>query len=363
MQTIPYLQFRNDTILSYTSTEWEAQEKRPWQDKLTLNLGKYIDGSWQSEAQTYSGELRPGAKKRLTRCVELMLMATKKTWIYNKYKKKHFPFQVGFLTLTIYSPERNITGKESHKAVLEPFLLWLRRKHGVKMYLWKAELQERGQVHYHLLLDTWIDKLDIQDEWNRLQVNAGYLDMAAYQKKFGHDYVPSTKIHALYKKKNVTGYIKKVVAVEMKNRKAAVMAELGYSGGVTPEMAKTIQNRLSVHGKVWDCSINLKSNSYFTTVADNAYVDHLHDLIDQKLCHVTYTDTCTIFTLYKQASENILAGNDKKEYDDKMWNIRNMDMTLIRRQQADKRELVTENNTQPQKIIQFVPLPDLFSSS
>lgn len=363
MQTIPYLQFRNDTIVSYNNTELEPSEKRHWQDRLTLNLGKYINGVWQTDQQTYSGELRPGAKKRLTRCVELMLMATKSTWIYNKYKKKHYPFKVGFLTLTIYSPERNVTGKESHKTVLEPFLLWLRRKHGVKMYIWKAELQERGQVHYHLLLDTWVDKLKLEDEWNKLQINAGYLDMDKYYKKFGHRNVPSTKIHALYKKRNVTGYIKKVVAAEMQNRKAAIMAELNYTGGMTPEMAKTVQNRLSIHGKVWDCSINLKSNTYFTTVADNCYVDHLNNLVDQKLCRVTYTDTCTIFTLYKQASENILAGNDKKEYDDKMYNIRNMDMTLIRRQQADKRELIKETVAKPQKIIQFTPLPDLFSSS
>lgn len=341
----------------------EAYENRPWQDRLTNNLGKYINGAWQSSQQTYTGELRPGAKKRLTRCIELMLMAAKSTYIYNKYLKRHIPFKVGFVTLTIYSPERNITGKESHKTVLEPFLLWMRRKHGVKMYVWKAELQERGQVHYHLLVDTWIDKLDLQGKWNDLQIAAGYLDMDRYYKKFGHRVVPSTKVHALWKKKSVAAYLKKCISKEMDGRRAVVMAELGYQGNITAEMAKTIQNKLSIHGKVWDCSINLKSNTYLTVVADNCYVDHLNELIEQKKCKVTYTDTCTIFTMYKQASETILAGNDKIEYDKKMYGIRHMDMTLIRRQQADKRELLKIPDCKPHKVVQFVPIPDLFSSS
>lgn len=371
---IPYLQFRSNSIIQYNQFEGDATRVRDWQGDLTANLLKQ---------KTYSGRMCPGGKKRLTRCVELMLMATKKTIIYNPLKRKHMPFKIGFLTLTIYSPDRMIQGKEAHKLCLEPFLLWLRRKHGVKLYIWKAELQQRGQIHYHLILDTFIHKDDIQAKWNQLQVEAGYLDMDSYFSEFGHTYVPSTKIHSVYRKRNLAGYIGKCITEETNDRfeKAALNVEgefkargyqvtemnsrelrngTGDPSGLVGEMAKKVQNLLSVGGKVWDCSMNLKSNTYFLTIADNEYLDKLYEMVEANLVKVIVTDNCLIYKLLKTTSDTILSYDHKGEFECKMWDIRNRDTTLIRREQASKREQLVFDA--PKKV-NVLPIPDLFSSS
>lgn len=371
---IPELQFRSNSIIQYNTWHGDPSHVRTWQDKLTENLLKQ---------KTYTGKLCAGAKKRLTRCVELMLMATKKHIIYNPLKHKHQPFKIGFLTLTIYSPSRMVKGKEAHKLCLEPFLLWLRRKHGVKMYIWKAELQQRGQIHYHLILDTFVRKDEITAKWNELQIEAGYLDMDAFFNEFRHTKVPSTKIHAVYKKKNLAGYINKCIADEMGDRyvKASLETEgeflaNGYDvtdrdrldlqngthdgTGVVGEMAKQVQNKLSIGGKVWDCSMNLKSNTYFTCIADNDYCDRLFDMVEKNLAKVIVTDNCLIFKLLDKTADSVLRPLQKGEFDRKMYDIRNLDMTAVRREQAFKREL---QEFRPPKVVSMMAIPDLFSTS
>lgn len=366
--TIPYLQFRSNSIIQFTQTEYDSSSKRYWQDKLTSNLGRFLDsGEWESVQDTYTGKLCPGAKKRLTRCVELMCMATKNTWIYNPYTRKHFQFKIGFITLTVYSPDKMIHGKEAHKQCLEPFLLWCRRKYGMKMYIWKAELQQRGQIHYHLTVDSFIPKEALAQKWNELQIAAGYLDMNEYQKKFGPTEikdVPSTKIHSVYKKKSIAGYITKCVANEMEVRfqksTEAIEGVFVNDDGVVLELIKSTQSQSSIHGKVWDCSINLKQNSYFLTIADQDYCDRLWKMVQDKQASVTYTDTCIIWKLYKNSTDSVLRHTDKISFDQRMFDIRNLDITLIRQQQAKKRDII---ETKQHQIVMFTPIPDLFSTS
>ena len=128
---------------------------------------------------------------------------------------------------------------------------------GMSAYVWKGELQTKRkdcqQLHYHITSDVYIDCIEMRNKWNELQRRAGYLDY--YFEKFGHWNPNSTDVHATYNKKNLIGYLKKKI-VRYSDKKKYQHLRSKYL--VKSEMAKVDQNQLSIDGKVWDCSLNLK---------------------------------------------------------------------------------------------------------
>lgn len=342
---IPYLQFRSNSIIKYTLPENQnfrtkvGADGKTLQQSLTANLIK---------AETYTGLLKPGAKKRMIKAIEMLVMLTR-----GKEKKAMTPkgkivkFRLNFTTLTIYSTDRNISGKEAHKRCLEPFLQWMRRVHGCKLYVWKAEHQKRGQIHYHITCDTFLPKDQVTAKWNALQKEAGYLD--SFFDKYGRWDAASTKVHKVRRESRLAGYL-------------------------TKEFTKSYQNEKSIEGKVWDCSMNLKAGQYFTTCEDSDYHHKLGELIAQKKIEAVITDTCVIFKLNDTPLHNVLSDSDRRGFSE--W-VDGLTQKEIEIKPKNKYEIVDRNNKFtladlytgeivdfiPQKIINILPIPDLFSPS
>jgi hypothetical protein len=288
----PCLQIRSDSIIQYNLAP-RLPVSRDIQPLLTNNL---------LAQKTYTGMLTPGAKKRMIKSVEFMLMSARGKTVFNTVMNREQPMTLNFLTLTLYSTDRDIRGAEAHKTMLEPMLQWMRRVHDCQMYLWKAELQERGQIHYHITFDQFIHFKEVAEKWNELQKKHGYLD--TFYAKFGHWDAPSIKIHAVKDQKKWGTYIIK-------------------------EITKNIQNKESVGGKVWDCSLNLKGARYFTTIADGEYQARIADMIDKNEIQAIYTDHCTIFRIIDKPAYSVLSDNDKREYIKIMDGVRNAKAPMV----------------------------------
>ena len=299
------LQIRSNTVVQYNYYHRNAFNS-PLKGKRPENFKK----------QTYSGNISPGAKKRLLRAVELMVMSAPKKFVYNPILGREQKYSLTFVTLTVHSPNYTVLSKEGHKNLLEPFLKWLRQVHGCKMYTWKAELQERGMIHYHLISDCWVLNTELSKKWNSLQKKHGYLD--DYFKEKGHYDAPSVKIGAIRHEANTAQYIMK-------------------------EIAKSCQNTQSVGGKVWDCSINIKSNTYFTT-EDQHCRQFLVQGVANKTITPFYGDHFIIYKLSESAS-NVLGFRDKVAYNDMLEGIRNHtrsyynDITDLKQHQRTKIKL------------------------
>ncbi len=310
------------------------------QESLTANLIK---------AETYTGLLKPGAKKRMIKAIEMLVMLTrgKEKKVINPDSGKMVKFRLNFTTLTVYSTDRNITAKEAHKRCLEPFLQWMRRVHGCKLYVWKAEHQLRGQIHYHITCDTFLPKKAVTAKWNALQKEAGYLN--SFFEKYGRWNPPSTKVHKVRRENRLAGYL-------------------------TKEFTKAYQNEKSVEGKVWDCSMNLKAGQYFTSCEDGDYNYRLSELIAQKRIEPIVTDTCVIFKLNDTPLFDVLNPTDKQGFME--W-VDGLTKKEVERKPKKKFEIHDRNNKFtvvdldtgaisdfiPQKIVNILPLPDLFSTS
>lgn len=80
-------------------------------------------------------------------------------------------FRQGFWTLTLPEP----AAEKVARAALSAWLTWARNVAGLGSYLWTAELTDRGRVHFHLILNTWIPHGPALAAWRRALMNAGAL--------------------------------------------------------------------------------------------------------------------------------------------------------------------------------------------
>jgi len=317
---VEHLQVRSKQIIHYNryiSDDPFSRSNKQKQAAENLKLQK-----------TYTGVLCPGAKKRLTKALELLITGAKEKTVIKQNHHK-IKFSVNFITFTIYSFGKKVPANEAAKNLLEPMLLWMKRKHGLKSYVWKAELQANRkdckQLHYHLTTDTYIPWQEMRDKWNELQKNCGYLD--TYFEKYGHYNPNSTDVHALYKIGDPVKYITKEVlnasdAIE-KKYKAAIQKTIGkkdisdYTANdwnIVNEVTKTVQNQENVGGKVWDCSLNLKAGSYYETMQDQAVMDKIERQIEVENIIKVETDHCNIYKFKSGPAYQVLTERLKQEF-------------------------------------------------
>ena len=109
----------------------------------------------------------------------------------------------------------------------------MRRKHRLRSYVWRAEVQQNGNLHFHVISDTYIRYDHIRADWNSCLRDTGLIDK--FKAKHGHADANSTDVHAVYKIKDLTAYFTKYMSKKSK---------------------KTDRN---IEGKIWDCSANLKT--------------------------------------------------------------------------------------------------------
>lgn len=304
MQFTPVLQFRSRSVVAYNQFE-----------RTGRSILQQLSSKKLSEYETYTGRLCPGAKKRLTKAIEALVQTCREVKCFHFVNPKDGKavsgkYTLTFVTFTIHSPKKNIIGRDAHKQVLEPMLRWLREDWGMDRYVWKAELQKRGQLHYHLTCNVAVPWWELRDKWNGLQARAGLLD--DYYAEHGDYDANSTDVHSVYKVNDMAGYLKKSI-FKSQSKNASVIAE----------MKKELQNDKSIGGKVWDCSLEIKQFDYFKVfdadvvagerrVSDPAFGQLMVD-IESNCERLSITDNCTVY-YFAQPTWRLLEDDIKKDY-------------------------------------------------
>lgn len=135
-------------------------------------------------------------------------LKSKINWLYYLSKSKKiktyngkdiFNFKIGFITLTLPSKQNTCT-KDVTQSLLNPFLTEIRQRTGMENYVWRLEFQKNGNVHYHIVTDTYLDYHLVKKIWNRLLNSKGYI--LPYQEKMNKlllsDYIELYKYNAKY---------------------------------------------------------------------------------------------------------------------------------------------------------------------
>jgi hypothetical protein len=121
------------------------------------------------------------ARKNIINKVNWLFLMSKPRYVLTASKKEIFNFKVNFLTLTL--PSRQVHNTEFiTKNCFNQFLTEIRQQFQMENYVWRLEFQGNGNLHYHIVTDTYIDYHIVQKIWNRIINKYGYI--SAYTEKF-----------------------------------------------------------------------------------------------------------------------------------------------------------------------------------
>lgn len=117
-----------------------------------------------------NGKISDNARKRLYSAIEWLLLLAKEKTLRGKFR-----YKVSMITLTL--PCIQLQDDTYVKnSMLNTFLTELRRRFNLKNYIWRAEKQNDGSIHFHILQDQYIEYFEINKIWNKILLNHGYIE-------------------------------------------------------------------------------------------------------------------------------------------------------------------------------------------
>jgi len=119
----------------------------------------------------------------------------------NRKRAKYWPVMV---TLTL-SDKQTHTDQWIKRHYLNTFIQTIKRRYWVENYFWRAEAQENGNIHFHVIIDKYIPAKELTSIWNEIQSDY----VTAYTKRTGKSNPPSTQIEGIRNYKRISLYATK----------------------------------------------------------------------------------------------------------------------------------------------------------
>jgi len=207
---IPYIKIKPNYLTLY------------YQSDNSHNRGYNFDdyrSSWENsinnlKENSSDGVLSQKSSKALKTAVNWLEHLSKNQKVYCEDLKKDVKFKLNFITLTLPSPQvkgycdlygnyEEIESCINHvalvragcgffdwhyddlfckKELLNHFLVLLRREFNVHNYIWRAESQKNGNIHFHITLNKYIWLKDLRNLWNRVLSKTNFINR--YTEKF-----------------------------------------------------------------------------------------------------------------------------------------------------------------------------------
>lgn len=144
------------------------------------------------------GRISATALRKITRAVSYLTYIVPKRRHYSTPDGRTGNYFLNFITLTLSSKQIH-SDNEIKRNILEPFLNEMRKRYKVHSYIWRAERQENGNVHFHIVSDRFIWWNDLRNSWNYFQERLGYVSryrvsMREFHKA-GFQYRPELEKH------------------------------------------------------------------------------------------------------------------------------------------------------------------------
>lgn len=237
------------------------------------------------EKNKSAGDISNKAASRIRKAVRLQILTAKKKRVYSKLENKWFTFYVNFVTLTLSSKQIH-SDDEIKKYCLQPFIRIIQSKYGIHKYIWKAEAQSNGNIHFHITLDKFIHWRSVRKHWNKCQ------DKLSYVSRSGLADPNSTDIHSVVNISKLENYLIKY-------------------------LSKNDDTKRKIEGKTWDCSANLKNESLsvpyekFYKEFDDLTGTQIIDLRENyfevvKVNQTRFKEHARLYQLWKQFSDKLV---------------------------------------------------------
>ena len=184
-----------------------------------------VASMWGLKDNQHKGQVSKVAGRNIERCVQWLVLAAKWQKVYSYACQKFVRFKVNMITLTL--PSKQIHSDQQIKAVLlNQFLIELKKYDGLKEYIWRAEAQQNGNIHFHVITSTFISHERVRKVWNRVLDKLGYIQR--YEQEKGKTNPPTTEIKSIKHVKKVASYLAKYIA---KDRRRVAVGEVRLING------------------------------------------------------------------------------------------------------------------------------------
>lgn len=205
-----------------------------------------------------TGIISPATFKKVTNILTTWLnsiIQAKATQFKQFNSIRYYPI---FVTLTLPSQQQH-DDQFLRRYALSDFIKEVQNKYGIRYYFHRSESQKNGNIHFHLILDTYIPKEQIKAIWNGIMEKYGYME--PFFKKHNHKNPPSTHVKGLSDVNNFIEYVLKYVTKEETNRPVK-----GRIWGMSDELRD-----LRPYTDTIDWSINAEFKKYIDTHPKEVY--------------------------------------------------------------------------------------------
>jgi len=304
---IPACSIHPDRINIYNQIHWEPQRPGKQDDMKSIHKRLSRIEHIINSDRSANGNVSKIARRKMTKALDYLLFITNEKKVSNYYSGRSFKFKIAFITLTIPAAQKH-SDNEIKSKCLNQLLIELKKYYKTHNYIWRAEKQKNGNLHFHLIVDKFIPHQELRDRWNRILNKLGYIDRYREEQQQWHkngfrvrDYLTktwpvekqkqayergqrinwnspnTTDIHSIQKIHNIKQYIAKYLTkTEIKSYalKLEKIAELRKNDSVeikrpaAKKRKKLLSNRrrrqltakrMKQKGRIWGCNQELSN--------------------------------------------------------------------------------------------------------
>lgn len=217
------------------------------------------------EKKEYNGYMSKATKSYITKKIDTWYQACK---YYNRYHARNNQASkkiLTFLTLTLPAVQAH-TDNEIKRECLNHFIIACTRSGRFTHYFWRSEAQKNGNIHFHFLIDSYFDKIELQKIWCKCVERLGYVK--AYQDVHGFKLPPCTQIQVIPPTQTIIDYVTKYVGKSEVSRK--------------------------IEGRIWGMSDSLRNILPSTELVDNQIESRINKYIDDDRKNVYEDENCMV---------------------------------------------------------------------
>lgn len=217
-----------------------------------------------------SGGLSYTAKKHINRLVanwQYAVTASQQLWSKGRERRRRY-----FVMITLTLPAKQTeTDNQVKRRYLNVWLQNLERVHKGINWLWVAESQQNGNIHFHVIVDRYVQFEWIKRSWNRIMGNGDYIER--YRMKFGNVSAPSVNVEGQKHMCNPAAYITKYLTGDKYVR--------------------------DIEGRKWGCSDKLREIDRWSLVSGDFVEQRVTSLFADQLADVRYGEHSTAYFFKK----------------------------------------------------------------
>lgn len=171
---IPTISIHPDRITYFKQVVWSSSRRRSAARDFLVPA-----------AHPHSGNVSSKASRKIQKAITYLITCSKVKPLNSWKHQKVFPFRLAFITLTLPSKQIH-DDKEIMHSCFHQFLVEAKKKWKVHNYVWRAERQKNGNIHFHVLVDRFVPWSELRDQWNRLTEKLGYVSRYGVEQRAFH---------------------------------------------------------------------------------------------------------------------------------------------------------------------------------